>query len=261
MTRIPSILLILLAAGCWAKPDLQSNRASSVDWNLIDANEEQEAIERVQSMDRSAFDTSWKRLGQYSYTEFRVVEIRNDEGVVVGSRKQTLEFAGPAGARGVRIVASDSTGNFEQSFWSRFSESQSDSVAREWPLLVLPDDPLFLSTQGPSYFRYAPLPDTTVGGMTVEVVEAEARQETSRRGIQRARMYIYGDALIGLDVRFLQHSILYQELSDFSIRLLPHAADRWLPKRFKAVSRVGLPFSRTRTYELRAEYTNIRPSS
>lgn len=264
VTRLLFISITVLTAGCWARPDIPNDAASLVDWPEIDTATEQAAIERLNSLDRSVFDHAWSALEQYSYSQDRSVSVRDQDGETVAHAEQTIEYSGPAGARIGTVTSSDSSGSFETSVWSRFSDSgrsvSDDEVAHEdWAQLVFPSDPLFLSDQGASFFRYAIVGDTLIGDVTVTVLETVVRPETSRQGVQWARVYLDGPNLVGAEMFVAQRSLLYHELSNFGIMLTPISDGVWLPKNVTLESAVGLPFARSRSYEMRVSFRDIRP--
>jgi hypothetical protein len=252
------VIFTVVLAGCWVVPDVGSAESAGFDWSSVTSHDEERATARAQSIDRSTFDAAWKTLREFAYTQDRLVVVRDERGDIVGRATKSISVSGTPNARSRRIVSSDSSGFFERSFWSRFSEADS-ADSNEWPKLLLPEDPIFLATQGPAYFRYAPLPDTTIGGQVINVILTEARPETSRHGIQRAKMYLHQDSLVGLEVVFLQQSMLYRELSNSRIVLVHPNENDWVPGLLRIQSTVGLPFKRARTYELRSDFGNFRP--
>ena len=264
MTRLILIAITVLAAGCYARPELEEYAAGSVRWSDVDAAAEEQAFGQLAGLDRSTFDKAWKNLVEADYRQIRSISVSDQDGDVVGHATQTIDFSGRAGNRNVSISASDSTGSFERSLWSLFYDPEISATAQEsaqemWPSMVLPDDPLFLSDQGRSFFRYAVAGDTLIGGASVTMIETAVRPDASREGIQWARFYLQEATLVGIDVTLAQRSLLYHELSDFRIGLAPIDTGEWLPNQVVLESSVGLPFARTRYYRLSVDYRDIRP--
>ena len=257
LLRILLISVPVLVTGCWVVPEVGPEKPPSFDWSSVEPAGEQRAVDRALSVDRSTFDEAWADLERFGYTQDRAVVVRDEHGDVMGRATRSISVGGTSNERSVRIVSSDSSGSFEHSFWSRFSESDS-ADSGDWPSLILPEDPVFLASQGPAYFRYASLPDTVIGDQVVGVVLTEARPETSRHGIQQAKLYLDGDTLVGLEIFFLQQSLLYRELTTSKIFLTPRGDNTWLPSLLRVRSTVGLPFKRARTYELTSDFGNFK---
>lgn len=277
MIRLILIPISFILAGCSTRPDVSADSLGSVDWSTTTPEAEQLAFEHLDSLDRTVFDSAWKSLDGLDYELERTISVHNSDGEVVGESNESLRISGNGPDRRITRLSYDSVGVFEKSFWSRFSEPDSLNDGR-WPALVLPEDPLFLSRQGPSFFRYAVLGDTlivdhsshecadgcgvapgdsaAVHGEVVARVELIARPETSRQGIQWARLYLRGSLLVGVELVFIHDSLLYHELSDFRIMLTP-SMGTWLPDHVHLRSTVGLPFSRSRSYGLDASYREI----
>ena len=229
----------------------------SLDWPEDDPASQADAIALLESIDRQYFDDAWARLSQFEYVRDRTITVRDDSGELVGQESQTIRFSGISDRRRVDVLSSDSTGTFERSFWSQFSDREVAGSVVTLPKLVLPDDPLFLSSRGESFFRYRTLPDTMFGPTMVDRIETQVRPETSRQGAQWAKIYVHDGALVGVDLSFVQKSLLYNEVSRFRVLLTRSSGGDWLPGVVRIASTVGLPFARSRSYEMRAEYRDF----
>jgi len=250
-------------AGCWTRPEIPLDAGGSTDWSNVDPASEQTAFEQLKTLDRREFDQAWEKLSRFAYSQSRSISVRDLDGVVVGQAAKTIRISGPADRREVTVISSDSSGSIEQSLWSQFdtqgaSETAFEETVWNWPELVLPEDPLFLSERGPSFFRYAAAGDTLIESALVTIFESAVRQDESRQGIQRARLYLHQGSLVGAEILVTQQSFLFHELSSFRIILSPGPGGEWLPAHVALLSTVGLPFSRSRSYEMLVTYSDIR---
>ncbi len=263
VTRLLFTSMLVLTAGCWARPDIPFDDVGSVDWSAVDAATERAAFERLNTLNRDVFDQAWATLAPFAHSQSRSVSVRDEDGVVVGRATRTIHISGPASRRTIRVVASDSSGSFERSLWSRFdnpgmSDVANEGLQMEWSDLVLPHEPLFLSDRGPSFFRYAVIGDTLIESLSVTIFEIAVRPETSRQGIQWAKIYLHETSLVGVEILVTQRSTLYLEVSNFRIMLSPISSGEWLPRTVALSSTVGLPFARSRSFEMQVVYSDIR---
>jgi len=251
------LFLALFVGGCWASADVPPIDSAKFDWVAEAPKSQQAAIDGLASLDRRYFDGAWDRLTEFGFVEETRLTVRDGAGDVTGQTSLTERTNRSGGQSAKEVLTSDSTGVFEYSFWSRFSDSDASEDAVDWATLVLPGDLLFLKPQGPSFFRYRTLADTTIGNAGVQVVETAARPESKRQGIQWARLYLQGDYLVGVEVLLVQRSLLYNEVSRFRLMLTLVDGREWLPHSVHVASTVGLPFARSRTYELTKQFSEF----
>jgi hypothetical protein len=263
VTRLILIFISVLAAGCWARPEIELSSFGSSNWGEAEAATEETAFELLTELERALFDEAWKDLRRFSYTRKQSISARDQDGLVAGKASQTIDFSGNPEERNVRISAADSSGSFERSLWALFYDPEISAAAQEvaqegWPALVLPEDPLFLSKQGRSFFRYAVVGDTVIAGTTVTMLEIAVRPDAAREGIQWARLFLADSSVVGVEARVAQRSLLYHEISTYRLMLSPAATGQWHPYEVMLKSSVGLPFARTRFYEMHVAYLDIR---
>lgn len=258
MNRVASLLLPFLLAGCWAAPDVDRHAQPGENWADGDTASTAEALGLLSELDRTRMHEVWAELSRYEFVRTRSVTVADDEGTVVSTRSDEVLFSGRGNARTHTVMSVDSTGQHELSLTERMAGSNQDIDSTNWGDLLLPGDPLFLTTPGPSFYRYRTRPDTMIAGVRVRVVEAALGDENTRSGIQWARLYMVDQTLIGVHVHVLQQSLLYSESSRFGVMLSPNPDDVWLPAYVYAASTIGLPFGRLRSYRLRSLYSNYR---
>lgn len=216
--------------------------------------QERLAFERISSSDQTLLLGAWDALAAIPHRRERVVTVLDEEGQTVGRLRREVAVSGSAGSRSYEILAEDSSGTFEQSFWSRFAPGDMVGEDTDWASLVLPDDPLFLSAQGPGFFRYSQSKDTLIDSTSVSVLRVAVKPETERQGIQSATVYMSDSSIVGVEVVISQQSMLFQEVSHIGILLRPDGSGQWIPERTFARSTVGLPFARSRTYSVSTRY-------
>lgn len=257
MNKIFILLISALVAGCWAAPDVPVQPGRTLDWSQVSEAESDSVFATVASLDRSHFYEAWGRLHDVSYRRRHIAAVRDDSGKEVGRIVREVVISGPADQRSVRIEHVDSSGAFDRSFWTEFAPNQTASDEPDWAVLALPEDPLFLTEQGPAFFRYAAVTDTVINATRLKRYAIGVRPESPRQGLQQAILLVQDSVLLGVDVLVSQRSFLYQEVSRVSIGLRKSPGGQWYPERASASSTVGLPFSRSRRYSIETEYTPV----
>lgn len=236
-------LLCFLLFGCLDGPD-----TSDVD---------RERLSDVIGIGRARIDHAVSALPDHAYENRRRILVTELSGDPILEYDYSTRFSGPRGARVATVLDTSMTGSGQSTVWKDYLLHATTEDSLEWGPKLLPEDPLVLSRQGPGYYRYTDLPDTTFGEVPVRRVRADLVSGTDRQGVQGGTFY-FDDAareLVGFDLDVANRSLLFDEVSRFRYLLGPTAHDEWLPSTVDVETVLDLPLSKGQRFELRGSYT------
>lgn len=132
------------------------------------------------------------------------LEALDATGAVVGTFEQSLQPA----EEGARVVATAASGTLDD------AEAPDAADLASPAAFALGDRPAYLDPRGQDGYTFSLLPDTTLAGRPVRVVEARVRPGfADAETVQRARLYLDGRRLVGFDVERATRSLLFRETS------------------------------------------------
>lgn len=234
--RLPAALLLtlhLLLAAC-ASPRADADAPLPADTTGRGA-----ALRLLASADTSAFRSAFAALAGRTYTRYERFGHWTD-GVPSGTQTRVLRVS-PDGAA---VLADTRTGVFATE--SVLQETFAPADAREADLspVVLPADPPYLQARHYDAYAYAVLPDTTLGGRTVRVVDVHARPGADDvPAIRHARYYIDGSTgrLVAARIARVDRGLGFSETSVYYLRVRP-AGDAFVPDIGRFTTTTVLPF-------------------
>lgn len=214
----------------------------------------------LQSLRAEAIDTAFAQLTTLAFTR-RVRTEQLDGDRVVASRTRVQRYPG-GGAASPTLLRRDSSGTFDFGFLERFvgpGAEQESAVAR--PPNVVPDDPAYLSPRNREAYTYRLLPDTTLSGRTVQVIDVQARPDAEEKpSIRHARFYVdrVSGRLVAVRLARAKRTLLFDEDSQFFMRLQPGPDGRWVPHSTRYQTRLHLLLGTPRQFRTAASYTRYR---
>lgn len=239
-----------------------------------------EAIALLDSMDRTAFDTAFVKLGSIPFTQTVRTERLTASGSVLAFREQRLRYdlntmrsaasgsvasdKEPEGTPTyeVTVTRADSSGSFDASVLGRFApQTDANQPPANVATQAFPDDPPFLSDRKREAFHYA-YRERQYEGAPVHVVTIWAKPGES--GIDQsarfAKLTLHRGTheLLAAETVYAERTMLYRQDTRFDVRLKRGPGDVWLPREtaFRAtldmLLREPRHFRTTSTYTARA---------
>jgi hypothetical protein len=257
------VLVVLSVLGC----STESPRATMLGPN--DAPFEASTAERsaalavLDSLQHGTMETAFDRLARYAFT-YRVhtAQLASD-GAVVARRTEVLRFPPSDSTQRPLLVRADSSGSFEGGWFDVFAEGRDgDLPLTDRAQYVLPDDPAYLAPRTREAFRYRLLPDTSLHGQRVRVVEIHAQpgELGADRVIRHARLFVEPDTyeLLGLYLVRTEASVLFREDSRTLARLRPAPDSGWVPATTRLEARLKMPLQAAQSLRMEASFFAYR---
>lgn len=218
------------------------------------------ALGLLSRMNRSAFDSAFVRLDEYSFTRRARTEQLDTTGATTAYRTQTIRYR--TGSDTGSIVESDSAGSFRDGgALSSITPTQDrQSMPANLAVQSLEEQPAYLAPRTQESYRYALATDTLLDGTPAYVIEAKARSYGSGadRGIRYARLTLDRVSLQLVDLTTTRASriLLFRENSLLRVGLqrAPTDSSQWVPRvtRFRAL--VDVPFRAPRQFRTTSAY-------
>lgn len=254
LRSIPGILIVFItAAGCG---DQGSNVAEGANQDHLPFDDA--SVDLIRTADDAAFRQAFENLKQYDYVRNTTTIQRSERGGVRASKEQVARYSWKEGERVVEILSSDSTGGFDFGAWERYVDRQPDAVEpEELADQILPEDPPYLAERNREIFEYQTLPDTTISGTRVRVVEVRARpEEAEDQQIRLARYYVEPgtNRLIAIYLARTSQSILFRENTAVYAQLARAQNGEWLPDEFLTTTYISLPVIGDYQFETTSRY-------
>lgn len=207
---------------------------------------------------RNWLDSAMGQLRNYEYVRQRAIVIADERGEPLVQGAHRTRFSGPPHERLATVIDSSVSGGGDAPFWREYATAPTLEDTLEWSRRLLADEPLVLSMQGPSYYHYTALVDTAISGVPIRKIGAELLPGTSRPGIQSGIFYVdaAADELVGFEITFAHHSLLFDEESRFRYRLAREFDGVWIPSEVRVSTFLNMPLSKGQRFDLRARYVD-----
>ncbi len=214
-------------------------------------------ITLLANLDRTLLRRAFAQLPEYTYRRTRQTayfEAADDPAAV---QTRTILFAGSPQARTLEITAENSSGALPDGF--SLDAAQEDTTALG--AYMLPEEPTYLTPRGREGYRFSRLPDSTLFGQAVQVLNVEALPG-ARTKLRQARLYVEpgSQALVGLDVHRTDVSLMFGEQSHFRLFLQPGPRAAWLPAQTLVDTQIKAFLSAPKRFRTRTLYTFTRPA-
>jgi len=218
------------------------------------------ALAVLARMNRTAFDSAFARLDEYTVSRHVRTEQLDTTGATTAYRSLTLRYS-PGSAPGT-VQRADSAGSFRKGgiFSAITPAQQRTTMPANVAAQALADQPAYLAPRTQEAYRYALRRDSLLNGTEVLVVEAKARSDErgTDQDIRYARLTIdrASNELVGLTTARNSRILLFRESSQLTVRLRPAPDSRrgWVPHltRFRAL--VDVPFRTARQFRTVSAY-------
>lgn len=210
------------------------------------------ALAVLTSMRRTAFDSAFAALGDYSVTRYVRTEQLDPTGVATAVRSAVLRY--PKGPDRGSIQRLDSMGTFRDGgLFGRVAPSRgrgrrpADLAAQ-----ILPSQPAFVEPRTREAFEYGLQADSVSDATPVYALEVRARSHGTGRdqGVRYARLLIdrASKQLVGLALVRAEQVLLFGEESQMSLRLQRAPDGTWVPHIARIRASVAVPFRTPRQF-------------
>lgn len=253
-----TLILLLPACRSGHQDDLALYPASDASFQS-DSTARAAALALLREANVKAMHKAFSRMDDFGFTRHTRTTQWNGEGQIVAMRERTVQFSGPATSPRVRAV--DSVGTFDFGFLNPLAGREATlAPSPDLASYAIPEDPAYLDPRHREAFDFRRLPDTTISGTTVHVIDVLARPgEGDRESIRRARAYLSpNDELVGIDLWQQERTFLFAEDSRFLIKLRPAPYGGWLPDTLVVRTRLATPFRKARLLETSAGFDDYR---
>lgn len=251
----------LWAAGCQSSPERPTPPFAPTD-TIVSAVDRDSALAVLSSMERSAFDSAYAALSDYTVTRYVRTEQLDSTGTTTALASYVLRYP-PGPERGV-IQRSDTAGTFRgggllgRAAPDRRPTDRPANVAEQ----ILPDQPTYVEPRTREAYRYALRADTLPDGSAAYILEARARTGGTGQdqSIRHARLLIdrASHQLIGLTTVRADPGLLFSEHSRLHLRLRPRA-DTWIPDISRVRAVLNVPFRAPRQFRTVSAFYQYRP--
>lgn len=253
---------LVLLAGC-SSDAVQTVHFAPTDTLRVSPDNRAAALEALDAMERTAFDTAVTHLQGHAFSRYVRTEQVNDAGYITGYRERVLAYQWSGDDPSFRLVRSDSAGAFDMGALSRFADvSELGQLPTDLSRLVLPEEPAFLAPRTREAFAYRLRPDTLLGTTPVQIVEVQARptSEGDDQGIRYARLYLSADTnqLIAIKLVRAERTALFSEDSLFFVRLQENGEGTWVPHTTRFWAIVNIPFRGPLQFRTVSSYYDIQ---
>ncbi|MDX1531044.1 MAG: hypothetical protein R3362_05925 [Rhodothermales bacterium] len=244
--RLLALLLVplaLVAAGCdepAAPPTpAEAARADSV-------------LTLLRTADRTDLARAFERLEDYSYRVVTRTEQLGPAGDVVAATEDEVAV----GPEGRRVLRRDTRGDYDFGAFTRFAGDGEDEAPANPALLILPEEPAYLSPRARETFRFAFGPDTMLGGQPVETLLVRAAPDQDGQQLRAATLWLDAETgdLVGVRLLQVESSFLFGERSRMTVLLRPGPGGAWLPDRVAAETALRAPLTEERRLRLVRSY-------
>lgn len=224
-----------MVAGCGAPAEDQLP--------LVSPQEADSAFALVTGMDESAFRAAFEGVFARPFERTIRTEEVDRTGSVTAYVERRLRHE-PSG-EGVRthVLTADSAGRFDFGFLRGFVSGPPTYEPVDVAEHVLEEDPAYASPRSRDAYHYRFLPDTTLAGARVRVVEVTARPEAQDvQHIRRIRFYVApaGRTLVGLAAHFGREAMFFDEETTVWASVRP-AGGGWVPDVLRSDTRLDVP--------------------
>lgn len=251
----------LWAAGCQTPGDRPAPAFAPTD-TVVSTVDRDSALAVLSSMRRTAFDSAYAALDDYTVTRYVRTEQLDSTGTITALRAHILQYA-PGTARGT-LQQSDSIGTFRDGGLlgrvapDRRPTDRPANVAEQ----ILPDQPAYIEPRTREAFRYALAADTLLDGPPIYILEARAREAGTGRdqSIRHARLLIERQSreLIGLTTVRADPGLFFSEHSRLHLQLRPLETE-WVPDVTRVRAVLNVPFRTPRQFHTVSAFYRYRP--
>ena len=219
------------------------------------------ALAVLTAMRRTAFDSAFTRLSDYTVTRSVRTEQMTPAGTTTAVRSYEIRY--PPGTERGTIERRDSSGTFRDGGLFGRVAPEADPAARPENVAaqILPDQPAYVEPRTREAFRYA-LRAGTIRETPVYTLEATARAYGTGQdqGVRFARLRIHrpSNQLIGLTLVRDDQVLLFGEDSRMSLDLQRTADGAWVPRESRVRAVLRVPFRTPRRFRTVSTYSNYR---
>lgn len=254
-----------LSAGCQSESHtpLDTPRAFTPPGDTLAAPSEAErdsALALLRRMRRTAFDSAYVRMRNYTFTRHQRTAHLTPGGAIAALHTRTLRYA-PSEAQPT-VVQSDSVGAFPQPTLSAFGPSTAlDSAPENVATAVVPTDAAYQSPRTQEAFQYGLRADTLDG---VPVHALTVRPTTDAAGAEQAIRYARllvahdSDELLAASLLRRSQVLLFYEETRLNVQLRRAPDGVWIPHLAHVHTVVDLPFRAPRFVRTTSAYSNYQ---
>jgi hypothetical protein len=193
------------------------------------------AIELLDKMQRTTFDSAFVQLQNYAFTRTVRTERRNGPAGPEAFRERTLTYTPDKNTTfRVASIRADSSGSFDASVLGRFAPSSNpDGIPTNLATQAFPEDPPYLAERKREAFQYNVRSDTYEGApVNVVIVQARNGESGPEQSARFAELTLHRDThqLLAAHTVYTERTLLYAQDTVFRILLHPAGGETWLPR-------------------------------